>query len=167
MMLNDKDIIPICQHYARIFTRQAKQAPHIGQDATYEELFNEAYATAKPLDKLKGLATCIKGRLMRYIGLTPYSRRGAEYKKRDSDRVGIVDEETPLCMLISKEELEEAQKAFETLTESEKHLLDMRYYQGMSFIDMSEVVGYSPEWTSYLVKAVVRRLRKKIDGKEK
>ncbi len=164
-MLKDKEILPVCERYAKIFCKQATKANHIGPDA-YNELFNEAFILAKGCKNLHAVPTALKWGLIKYIGNPCRSnannpnedKRKSSFLRKDSDKI------TALDILKKKEEQELLITAIGKLTTREQYIIEYYFYRNKNLKEIANRYDCSFQWISQLLTKILEKLRKEIDG---
>lgn len=165
-MLSDESIKPICERYARIFAKQAEAARHIGPGA-YNEMYAQAYVVAKNCASLKAVPSNIKFALINYIGL---SKRGMTKNSNEDRRNGaffrrefyeltadkIVEDKETKALLI---------RAILNLPDCEQGFINDYFYFDMTLKQIAEENDCSFQWVSIVIKNILEKLRKEIDGK--
>ena len=150
-MLNDKDLIPLCQAWARRFMRQSR---HLGaEDDVFNELTNEAYRVSKGLEKKIGVSTWIMWKLIEYTKIPDMTDRRGIGKKVDRP----TDE---ICEMW--EEHQKLIKAVSMLPEDEKLMIHFYYQDGMNYTTIGRKMGFSRTWIKKKIEHALRKLREKM-----
>ena len=156
-MLSDKEIMPICKRYARIFYCQASKSHHIGPGA-YDEMLNEAYVVAKKCSKLRVVAVNVKWALVRYV-------EKKTFNKTIDRRIKKIENENALLAIEEKEQFELLSKAVSKLSTKEQYLIEYYFYRHLTLKEIAKEWSCSFQWVSQLLKQTLKKLKREIDGK--
>lgn len=125
----------------------------LGREATKQEISQHMNLTLKEVEDL-------------FEETTTYNIVSIEDEITDNYKLQIMDtkkENSPEEQLIYKDTVNELAKAIDTLKEKEKLIINLYYYENLTYKEISEVVGVSESRISQIVSTCLLKLKKILD----
>ena len=125
----------------------------LGREATKQEISEHMNLTLKEVEEL-------------FEETTTYNIVSIEDEITDNYKLQIMDtkkENSPEEQLIYKDTVNELAKAIDTLKEKEKLIINLYYYENLTYKEISEVVGVSESRISQIVSTCLLKLKKILD----
>lgn len=125
----------------------------LGREATKQEISQHMNLTLKEVEEL-------------FEETTTYNIVSIEDEITDNYKLQIMDtkkENSPEEQLIYKDTVDELAKAIDTLKEKEKLIINLYYYENLTYKEISEIVGVSESRISQIVSTCLSKLKKILD----
>lgn len=144
-MLTDEEVLPTCRMIAKRFLRQGLRVLGGSREDVLDELTNVGYVHAKPLESTHHIRTWIIWKMSEYVrlegGRPDRSIRAALVdRRRGLVRSGEID---PKEAAELQEEHEKLIGAMKKIDPAKREMLEMKYWEDMSYEEIGRVYGWS------------------------
>lgn len=157
-MLSDKQIIPLCEMWAKKFLRQSMFFNPSRKEA-HDALFNIAYSVSKPLNQLNGASTWIMWKLIEYVNERKVDSRAEDYAIHVQRGLKMID---PSKEAEIKEERESLGVALSNLNPSDLALIGLRFGEDKTFREIGGIMKCSRRWVAIKIDRIVEKLREEM-----
>lgn len=137
------------------------------QDAIHDlfvDLWQKREGLGETTSIRKYLAVSLRRRVIAYTKKTSRIQSTENMESHDF-RLDLSVEELIVNSEISEEQLLRVKIALEQLSPRQKEAIYLKYYQGMEYEQISEIMGVSYQSLRNLISSGVKRMRKELGGK--